>query len=165
MRAPRYTYFALLIPEIRENLVELALDDQQLAETEEKDWWLEEETTDEADSFLPQGPIRWFVIVLVYSQADTWQALAYRPRTHPIDDCQTAQSALHVHIPTGAQADSPPVRPAKRQAPHAQLDRRVQDAVYKSAERGGFRPMAEHEQGDQSAESGSRRRMGGSSLG
>jgi autophagy-related protein 5 len=67
MRAPRYTYFALLIPEIRENLVELALDDQQLAETEEKDWWLEEETTDEADSFLPQGPIRWFVLSYWYT--------------------------------------------------------------------------------------------------
>jgi autophagy-related protein 5 len=66
MQAPRYTYLPLLIPEIRENLVEIALDDQAFAETGEKDWWFEEDVEDpEAGggegNFAPQGPCKWYV--------------------------------------------------------------------------------------------------------
>ena len=60
MQAPRYTYLPLLIPEIRENLVELALDDAQLAELDEGAWWFEEEA-DESCLFTSQGPCRWYV--------------------------------------------------------------------------------------------------------
>jgi len=61
MHAPRYTYLPLLIPEIRDNLVELALDEQQLAETDEKNWWFEEEADVELGSFARQGACRWWV--------------------------------------------------------------------------------------------------------
>ena len=59
MQAPRYTYLPLLIPEIRENLVELVLDDQQLSETDEKDWWFEEEVGDDPGALVGQGACRW----------------------------------------------------------------------------------------------------------
>ncbi len=59
MQAPRYTYLPLLIPEIRENLVELCLDDQQLAETNDSDWWLEEDV-EEGGGFASQGVCRWW---------------------------------------------------------------------------------------------------------
>lgn len=58
MYPPRYAYLPLLIPEIRENLVEIALDDQQLAETNEADWWFEEDKGD-IEGFAPQGVCRW----------------------------------------------------------------------------------------------------------
>jgi autophagy-related protein 5 len=63
MQVPRYTYLPLLIPEIRENLVELALDDQAFGETNEKDWWFEEdvELGDGEGGFAPQGPCKWYV--------------------------------------------------------------------------------------------------------
>lgn len=61
MHAPRNTYLPLLIPEIRENLVELCLDDQQLAETDEKDWWFEEEQVDN-NGFACQGACKWCVL-------------------------------------------------------------------------------------------------------
>lgn len=63
MQAPRYTYLPLLIPEIRENLVELALDDAQLAEVDEGEWWFEEEV-DEGVMFANQGPCKWCVLSL-----------------------------------------------------------------------------------------------------
>ena len=59
MQAPRYTYLPLLLPEIRENLVELALDDQELADTDEKDWWFEEEVEEGSGTFSSQGACRW----------------------------------------------------------------------------------------------------------
>ncbi|ORY31047.1 autophagy protein Apg5-domain-containing protein [Naematelia encephala] len=60
MHAPRYTYLPLLIPEIRENLVELLLDDQQLETLDESQWWFEEEAPDpESGSFAGQGVCRW----------------------------------------------------------------------------------------------------------
>ncbi|KAK6903806.1 autophagy protein 5 [Kwoniella mangroviensis CBS 10435] len=61
IQTPRYTYLPLLIPEIRESLVELALDDKQIEETDEKDWWFEEEEDeDEAPGgFARQGACRW----------------------------------------------------------------------------------------------------------
>ncbi|ORX38891.1 autophagy protein Apg5-domain-containing protein [Kockovaella imperatae] len=59
MQAPRHSYLPLLLPEIRENLVELALDDQQLADTDEKDWWFEEEVEEGSSVFVSQGPCRW----------------------------------------------------------------------------------------------------------
>ncbi len=64
MHAPRYTYLPLLIPEIRENLIELALDDQQLAEVDEKNWWFEEEVGPEPGSFAGQGVCKWYVLLL-----------------------------------------------------------------------------------------------------
>lgn len=59
MHAPRYTYLPLLIPEIRENLVELALDDDQLAEFDEKNWWFEEDPSLEPGTFAGQGVCKW----------------------------------------------------------------------------------------------------------
>lgn len=62
MQVPRYTYLPLLIPEIRENLVEIALDDQQFAETDEREWWFEEDP-EKAEglegAFASQGACRW----------------------------------------------------------------------------------------------------------
>nr|ODN93151.1 autophagy protein 5 [Cryptococcus depauperatus CBS 7841] len=46
IQAPRYTYLPLLIPQIKENLVELALDEQQLEGTDVKNWWFEEEVNE-----------------------------------------------------------------------------------------------------------------------
>ncbi|RSH92093.1 autophagy protein 5, partial [Saitozyma podzolica] len=60
IQAPRHSYLPLLIPEIRENLVELALDDQQLADTREEEWWFEEEPLGEGETgFAGQGACRW----------------------------------------------------------------------------------------------------------
>ena len=62
MHVPRYTYLPLLIPEIRENLVELCLDDEQLESTKEAEWWFEEEARgDRQDSFAATGPCKWYV--------------------------------------------------------------------------------------------------------
>lgn len=72
MQVPRYTYLPLLIPEIRENLVELALDDQAFGETNEKDWWFEEDLElgegagEGGVGFAPQGPCKWYVPARVY---------------------------------------------------------------------------------------------------
>lgn len=69
MQVPRYTYLPLLIPEIRENLVELALDDQAFGETNEKDWWFEEDPSEEGEGeggFAPQGPCKWYVPARVH---------------------------------------------------------------------------------------------------
>ncbi|BEJ12956.1 hypothetical protein CspHIS471_0301300 [Cutaneotrichosporon sp. HIS471] len=46
IQAPRYTYLALLLPTIREHLVELALDDEALSRTNESDWWFELDVSD-----------------------------------------------------------------------------------------------------------------------
>lgn len=60
MQAPRYTYLPLLIPEIRENLVELALDEAQLGELDESGWWFEEDSSeDDKGGFASQGACRW----------------------------------------------------------------------------------------------------------
>ncbi|WVQ81671.1 autophagy protein 5 [Cryptococcus sp. DSM 104549] len=61
IQAPRYSYLPLLIPEIKESLVELALDDAQLEQTDEKDWWFEEEVPSDSEpgGFAPQGACRW----------------------------------------------------------------------------------------------------------
>lgn len=62
MYPPRHAYLPLLIPEIRENLVEIALDDQQLAETNEAEWWFEEDPGEGGGGgFSQQGPCRWYV--------------------------------------------------------------------------------------------------------
>ena len=44
-------------------MVELALDDQQLAQTNEKDWWFEEDFEEGPKTFASQGPCRWCVSV------------------------------------------------------------------------------------------------------
>jgi autophagy-related protein 5 len=61
MQVPRYTYLPLLIPSIRENLVELALDDQAFEGINEKDWWFEEDIDDDGveGNFASQGPCKW----------------------------------------------------------------------------------------------------------
>lgn len=41
MQAPRHTYLPVLLPEIRDNLVRLARDEQDMAELTEDDWWFE----------------------------------------------------------------------------------------------------------------------------
>ncbi|CAK9782692.1 hypothetical protein CC85DRAFT_285573 [Cutaneotrichosporon oleaginosum] len=56
MHAPRYTYLALLLPTIREHLVELALDDDALASTSEAEWWFQLDAT---DSPFAGDVVRW----------------------------------------------------------------------------------------------------------
>lgn len=59
MQAPRYTYLPLLIPEIKEHLVEVALDDQAFAESDEREWWFKEDAREAEGSFASQGPCKW----------------------------------------------------------------------------------------------------------
>ncbi|WVF69945.1 hypothetical protein IAT40_004730 [Kwoniella sp. CBS 6097] len=61
LQVPRYSYLPLLIQEIRENFIELALNDNELETVDEKDWWFEEERDeDEAPGgFAGQGTCRW----------------------------------------------------------------------------------------------------------
>ncbi|OCF41711.1 autophagy protein 5 [Kwoniella heveanensis CBS 569] len=61
LQVPRYTYLPLLIQEIRENFVELALNDAELETVDETTWWFEEERDeDEAPgAFAGQGTCRW----------------------------------------------------------------------------------------------------------
>lgn len=59
MQVPRYTYLPLLIPEIRENLVDLALEEDRLAEVDEKEWWFEEEPSEDTGGFASQGACKW----------------------------------------------------------------------------------------------------------
>jgi autophagy-related protein 5 len=64
MQVPRYTYLPLLIPEIKENMVELALDDQVLSGLDEKEWWFEEEPPSPEEGgevFAGQGVCKWYV--------------------------------------------------------------------------------------------------------
>lgn len=63
MQVPRHTYLPLLIPEIKENMVELALDDSILSGLDEKDWWFEEEppSAEEGEVFAGQGVCKWYV--------------------------------------------------------------------------------------------------------
>lgn len=63
MQVPRYTYLPLLIPEIRENFIDLALDEQGLEGIDESQWWFEEQV-DETASFAQQGPCKWYVSFL-----------------------------------------------------------------------------------------------------
>jgi autophagy-related protein 5 len=74
MQVPRHTYLPLLIPEIKENMVELALDDSILSGLDEKDWWFEEEppSAEEGEVFAGQGVCKWYV-----SFSLTSSALAY----------------------------------------------------------------------------------------
>jgi hypothetical protein len=80
MQAPRYTYLPLLIPEIRENLVELALDESQFGELDESGWWFEEEPSDEKGGFISQGPCKWCV---QRAQAQTPHTLAPKSENGP----------------------------------------------------------------------------------
>lgn len=59
LQAPRYTYLPLLIPEIKEHLVEVALDDQSFAESDEREWWFEEDPQEGEGAFASQGPCKW----------------------------------------------------------------------------------------------------------
>ncbi|KAL7421313.1 autophagy protein 5 [Cryptotrichosporon argae] len=59
IQAPRYTYLPLLIPEIRENLVELYLDDASLDAIDESQWWFEEEAEEGEGRLASQGPCKW----------------------------------------------------------------------------------------------------------
>ncbi|ODN82308.1 hypothetical protein L202_02587 [Cryptococcus amylolentus CBS 6039] len=62
IQAPRHTYLPLLIPEIKQNMVELALGDEDVAKYDVKDWWFEEEEEvggEGVRSFAGQGACRW----------------------------------------------------------------------------------------------------------
>jgi len=69
MQVPRYTYLPLLIPEIKENMVELALDDSLLEKYPEREWWFEEEPPEKGDGevFASQGVCKWYVPSLSFS--------------------------------------------------------------------------------------------------
>lgn len=60
IQAPRYTYLPLLLQGIRENLVDLALDDKAIAELDESQWWFEEDGG-EGPHFDAQGACKWSV--------------------------------------------------------------------------------------------------------
>ncbi|KAK8847342.1 hypothetical protein IAR55_005199 [Kwoniella newhampshirensis] len=87
IQAPRYTYLPLLIPEIRENLVELALDDAQLEETDEKNWWFEEEVDDEPGGFAGQGACRW------HWPIDLIELSSYLSRPQPLPSSSSSASS------------------------------------------------------------------------
>ncbi|WVQ97976.1 hypothetical protein IAU59_005096 [Kwoniella sp. CBS 9459] len=61
LQVPRYSYLPLLIQEIKENFVELALNDNELETIDEKDWWFEEDRDEDepAGGFAGQGACRW----------------------------------------------------------------------------------------------------------
>jgi autophagy-related protein 5 len=61
MQVPRNTYLPLLLSEIRENFVELALDESQVSEIDTKNWWFEQDTESSPCAFAPQGPCGWYV--------------------------------------------------------------------------------------------------------
>ncbi|WWD21432.1 hypothetical protein CI109_105917 [Kwoniella shandongensis] len=95
IQAPRYSYLPLLIPEIKENLVELALDDAQLEQTEEKDWWFEEEVDDEPGGFAGQGACRW------HWPIDLIELSSYISRPRPLPSTSTSpprQLKLSLHL-------------------------------------------------------------------
>jgi autophagy-related protein 5 len=55
IQAPRISYLALLIPEIRKNLCDLVLDETAAAALREEDWWFEAEKG---------NPLKWYVYYL-----------------------------------------------------------------------------------------------------
>lgn len=59
MQVTRYTYLPLLIPEIKEHLVEVSLDDQVFGESDEREWWFEEDISEVEGNFASQGPCKW----------------------------------------------------------------------------------------------------------
>ncbi len=65
MQVPRYTYLPLLIPEIRDNFVDLVLTEKEEEGTmqglDEREWWFEEE---DSGTFTSQGPCKWYVALL-----------------------------------------------------------------------------------------------------
>ncbi|KAK1921517.1 autophagy protein Apg5-domain-containing protein [Papiliotrema laurentii] len=87
LQAPRYTYLPLLIPEIRENLVDLVLDEEALEGVGEKDWWFEEEADQPA--FAVQGACKWH-----------W----------PLDLIELYSIIAHPHDPTNAVVTPRPLR-------------------------------------------------------
>jgi ParB-like chromosome segregation protein Spo0J len=46
LQAPRYSFLPLLLKEIRENFVELAIHEEDLVSYKEADWWFEEDLKD-----------------------------------------------------------------------------------------------------------------------
>lgn len=121
MHVPRYTYLPLLIPEIRENLVELCLDDEQLESTKEAEWWFEEEPRgDRQDSFSTTGPCKWCVPPCVASNSETLPYICMViikliQRHYPIDLLHL-QSLISrpllpsSHSSTSSDADDAPLR-------------------------------------------------------
>ncbi|KAL1406274.1 autophagy protein 5 [Vanrija albida] len=63
IQAPRYTYLPLLLQGVREQLVDVALDDKALADhADDSQWWFEEDAGEGEESnvkFAPQGPCKW----------------------------------------------------------------------------------------------------------
>jgi autophagy-related protein 5 len=84
IQALRQTYLPLLLGEIRENLVELVLDDQALASIREADWWFEDEGGG--------GVMKWFVPALRLSlgvdlelmRVDSWVVGGGETRHWPV---------------------------------------------------------------------------------
>jgi autophagy-related protein 5 len=110
MQVPRHTYLPLLIPEIKENMVELALDDSILSGLDEKDWWFEEEapSAEEGEVFAGQGVCKWYVPFLFTSLLSSmmmWSLDEADNRHWPID-------LIHLHsiisrpIPSSSSSSS-----------------------------------------------------------
>ncbi|WVR04583.1 hypothetical protein IAU60_001591 [Kwoniella sp. DSM 27419] len=96
IQAPRYSYLPLLLPELRDNLVELALDEGQLEATDEKDWWLEEEIEEEAGGFASQGACRWHWSIDLIDLHSTIS----RPRTLPEAESSSSSSSSSSSAPS-----------------------------------------------------------------
>ncbi|KAK4685003.1 autophagy-related protein 5, partial [Tremellales sp. Uapishka_1] len=96
MTAPRYSYLPLLLSEIRENLVDLVLDDQQLAETNETEWWFEEEPDPAASGGLAsQGPCKWhWPLDLI-----ELHSMISRPSTSTSPSTKPLRLVLHLSAP------------------------------------------------------------------
>lgn len=56
MQVPRYSYLALLVPELRDNFVKVLLSAQARASLNESDWWFEHDTAPDAEGTTPTAP-------------------------------------------------------------------------------------------------------------
>ena len=99
MQVPRHTYLPLLIPEIRENMVELALDDSILSGLDEKDWWFEEEppSAEEGEVFAGQGVCKWYVFSSLHIHPCPYHEIGTGRCCDGADDRHWPIDLIHLH--------------------------------------------------------------------
>jgi autophagy-related protein 5 len=114
MQVPRHTYLPLLIPEIKENMVELALDDSILSGLDEKDWWFEEEppSAEEGEVFAGQGVCKWYVSLYTSDSALLYLTSRCTKRVDEADNRHWPIDLIHLHsiisrpIPSSSSSSS-----------------------------------------------------------
>lgn len=105
LRVPRYTYLALLVPELRDCFVNILLNAKVRAELKESEWWFEYDTEGESESFAGPsqsslGPCRWCAA----SETDYFLTTRHWPLDH-----HHLHSELHLPHPAPSyfQASQP----------------------------------------------------------